>query len=159
MQRMRSNIIYINMAMEWTLARIIIPMEIVRTVAEWEAEIGAQVRTVRMLAGISQAELAKRANVAVGALARLESGRGSTLKTLVALVRSLDRTEWLEQLSPLITISPMQMLRDHRRLKPRQRVYTPRPRLGQGSGTDLDAGRGSGQKANRLQDRPIDHGL
>jgi DNA-binding XRE family transcriptional regulator len=63
-------------------------MEIVRTVEEWEAEIGAQIRTVRMLAGISQTDLAKRANVAVGALAGLENGRGSTLKTLVALVRS-----------------------------------------------------------------------
>jgi hypothetical protein len=100
-------------------------MEIVRTVEEWEAEIGAQIRTVRMLAGISQ-----------------------TLKTLVALVRSLDRTEWLEQLSPLITISPMQMLRDQQRQKPRQRVYAPRPRprSGQGSGADPGADLGPAQK-------------
>jgi transcriptional regulator with XRE-family HTH domain len=123
-------------------------MEIVRTVEEWEAEIGVQIRTVRMLAGISQTDLAKRANVAVGALAGLENGRGSTLKTLVALVRSLDRTEWLEQLSPLITISPMQMLRDQQRQKPRQRVYAPRPRprSGQGSGADLGADLGPAQK-------------
>ena len=114
-------------------------MDIVRTVEEWEAEIGAQIRTVRMLAGISQADLAKRANVSVGALAGLEGGRGSTLKTLVALVRSLDRTDWLEQLSPLITISPMQMWRDQQRQKPRQRVYAPRLRSGHGSGTDLGA--------------------
>lgn len=103
-------------------------MEILRTIDEWEAEIGAQVRAARMLAGTSQADLAKRANVAVGAIAGLEAGRGSTLKTLVAVVRALDRTQWLEQLSPLITISPMQMLRDQQRNKPRQRVYAPRDR-------------------------------
>ena len=101
-------------------------MEILRTVEEWEVEIGAQVRVVRMLAGTSQADLAKRANVAVGAIAGLEAGRGSTLKTLVAVVRALDRTPWLEQLSPLISISPMQMLRDQQRNKTRQRVYAPR---------------------------------
>ncbi len=108
-------------------------MVIVQTIEEWEAEIGAQIRTVRMLAGISQADLAKRANVAIGALAGLEGGRGSTLKTLIAVVRALDRTEWLEQLSSQIAISPMQMLRDQQRRKPRQRVYAPRPRLGHGA--------------------------
>ncbi len=101
-------------------------MEILRTIQEWEVEIGTQVRAVRMLAGISQTDLAKRANVAVGAIAGLEAGRGSTLKTLVAVVRALDRTQWLEQLSPLISISPVQMLRDQQRNKPRQRVYAPR---------------------------------
>jgi transcriptional regulator with XRE-family HTH domain len=111
-------------------------MMIVRTIDEWEVEIGAQVRSVRMLAGVSQADLAKRANVAIGALAGLEGGRGSTLKTLVAVVRALDRTEWLEQLSPPIAISPMQMLRDQQRRKPRQRVYAPRPRRDQGSSQD-----------------------
>jgi transcriptional regulator with XRE-family HTH domain len=111
-------------------------MEIVRTIDEWEVEIGAQIRSVRLLAGASQADLAKRANVAIGALAGLEGGRGSTLKTLVAVVRALDRTEWLEQLSPPIAISPMQMLRDQQRRKPRQRVYAPRPRPDQGPSHD-----------------------
>jgi len=103
-------------------------MVVQRTVDEWEVEIGRQVRALRMLVGQTQANLAKQANVAVGALAALERGSGSTLKTLVSVTRALGRTDWLQQLSPAITISPLQIARDEHRNRPRQRVYTRRSR-------------------------------
>ena len=101
-------------------------MEIVRSTGEWEAELGSQIRTLRTLAELTQTDLAAKANVAVGAVAGLEHGRGSTLRTLVAVIRVLGRTDWLEQLSPPVTVSPMQALRDQRRSKPRQRVFVQR---------------------------------
>lgn len=101
-------------------------MEIVRSSADWEVEVGAQVKALRMVANLTQAELAKKANIAVGAVAGLEHARGSTLRTLVAVTRALGRTRWLEQLAPTPAVSPIQQLRDEKRNRPRQRVYAPR---------------------------------
>lgn len=92
-----------------------------QTVEEWEASLGEQVRDVRVARGLDQAGLAKLANLSVGAVSNLERGRGSSLKTLVAVAKALDRTDWLESLAPPVTISPIQMLQAKTRT-PRRRV-------------------------------------
>jgi transcriptional regulator with XRE-family HTH domain len=92
-----------------------------RSTDEWEAVIGAEVRAARIAANLDQVELARRADISLGAVKNLENGKGSTLKTLVRVVRALGRTEWLESLTPLITVSPLAMLAK-RTAAPRQRV-------------------------------------
>jgi len=92
-----------------------------RTIDEWEGFVGEQVRSARIAAELDQERLAALADISVGALSNLERGKGSSLKTLVAVVRALGRTEWLEALAPPVTVSPMQMLRAKRR-SPRARV-------------------------------------
>ena len=91
------------------------------TVKEWETLVGEQVRAARVAADLDQARLAALADVSVGALSNLERGKGSSLKTLVAVVRALGRTDWLESLAPPVTVSPMQMLRAKQQA-PRKRV-------------------------------------
>ena len=81
-----------------------------RTLPEWEAEIGQQVRVLRTRSGYTQADLAQRAGVSVGTIRNLESGVGSTLSTLIEVVRALGRTEWLETLAPPVTVSPLELL-------------------------------------------------
>ena len=94
-----------------------------RSTEDWEALIGAEVRSTRIAASLGQAELAKLADVSIGAVKNLESGNGSSLKTLVRVVRALGRTDWLESLAPPITVSPLDMLSSRRREgRPRQRV-------------------------------------
>jgi hypothetical protein len=94
-----------------------------RTTDEWETVIGAEVRAGRIAADLDQAALAKRADVSLGAVRNLEAGSGSTLKTVVRVVRALGRVEWLESLAPPITISPLDMLSSRRpATRPRQRV-------------------------------------
>ncbi|OGQ98703.1 MAG: hypothetical protein A2505_01940 [Deltaproteobacteria bacterium RIFOXYD12_FULL_55_16] len=39
------------------------------------------------------------------------SGKGATLKTLIKTLRALDRADWLLSLAPLVSISPLQMLK------------------------------------------------
>lgn len=96
-----------------------------KTVGEWEAELGRQVRALRLRANLDQRTLAERAGVGLTALKNLESGKGATLKTLVRALRALDRAAWLETLSPPVSISPLQMLK----AKPaRQRASRPRGR-------------------------------
>ena len=100
------------------------------TVAEWEGEVGHQIRAARVASGFDQAHLASLANVSLATLSNLERGKGSTLKTLVAVVRALGRTDWLENLAPPITVSPMQMLRAKQRgVKPAVRVRASRSTL------------------------------
>jgi len=94
-----------------------------RSTTEWEAVIGAEVRAARIAANLDQSELAKRADISLGAVKNLEAGKGSSLKTLVRVVRALGRTEWLESLTPPITVSPLAMLSSNRKATlPRQRV-------------------------------------
>lgn len=93
-----------------------------RTGAELEAELGEQLRAARVRSNVSQAILAKEAGVAVTALRRLELGQGATVSTFVAVVRALGRQSWLDSLQPLVTISPLQMLKSKRQ---RQRAGSP----------------------------------
>jgi transcriptional regulator with XRE-family HTH domain len=94
-----------------------------RNTDEWEAVVGAEIRAVRIAADLDQSELAKRADVSLGAVKNLETGKGSTLKTLIRVVRALGRAEWLESLAPPITVSPLAMLSSRRTATlPRQRV-------------------------------------
>jgi transcriptional regulator with XRE-family HTH domain len=86
-----------------------------QTIEEWEASIGRQVRSARVGQGIDQVGLAALANVSLATLSNLERGKGSTLKTLIAVARALGRTDWLESLAPAITISPMHMVRTRQR--------------------------------------------
>jgi len=65
-----------------------------------QADIGRQVRALRLARNQSQSELAHRAHVALGALKSLENGGGATLRTLAAVVVALDRGEWLLGLQP-----------------------------------------------------------
>jgi transcriptional regulator with XRE-family HTH domain len=98
------------------------------TTDEWEAVIGAEVRAARIAADLDQSQLATRADVSLGAVKNLEAGRGSTLRTLVRVVRALGRSEWLEALAPRVTVSPLAMLASRRPASlPRQRVSHRRP--------------------------------
>ena len=94
-----------------------------KTVSEWEIGIGEQCRELRLNRNLDQETEADGAGVSVSALKRLESGKGATLKTLIKVLRYLGRTDWLESLSPPITISPLQMAKHKPR---RQRASSPR---------------------------------
>ncbi len=95
-----------------------------RTSDEWEAHLGAQVRAVRIAASLTQAELASLASVSQTSVRSLERGTGSTLKTLVAVTRVLERSDWLDEYDPRGDgPSPLQLLRQSRRqAATRQRV-------------------------------------
>jgi transcriptional regulator with XRE-family HTH domain len=92
-----------------------------RTVEEWETLVGEQIRATRIASDLDQTRLAALANISVGALSNLERGKGSSLKTVVAVVRALGRTDWLEALAPPVSVSPIQMLRAKQK-SPRTRV-------------------------------------
>ncbi|MGA2151140.1 MAG: helix-turn-helix transcriptional regulator [Geobacteraceae bacterium] len=97
-----------------------------RTSKECEAELGQQLRELRLRQNIDQRRLAEQAGVALNVVKNLESGKGATLTSLVKVLRALGRTDWLNTLAPAVSISPLQMLK----------VKPVRQRASRGKGTD-----------------------
>ena len=89
------------------------------TPEEMEVKFGQQLRDLRLRRNVDQRQLAEQAGVALNAVKNLENGRGATLTSLVKVLRSLGRADWLETLAPTVGISPMQMLKAK---QPRQRA-------------------------------------
>jgi transcriptional regulator with XRE-family HTH domain len=79
--------------------------------SEMEKELGQQLLDLRLRQNINQRELAARAGVALNVVKNLEKGRGATVTSLVKVLRSLGRAEWLASLAPAVSISPLQMLK------------------------------------------------
>jgi transcriptional regulator with XRE-family HTH domain len=75
------------------------------TTEEMEAALGDKLKALRLSRNLDQQTLAERAGVSVRALRSLESGQGSTLKTLVAVLRALGRQDWLNTIAPVATIN------------------------------------------------------
>ena len=90
-----------------------------QTSDEWQAELGKQIRALRIRQNLDQRQLAQRAGIALNAVKNLESGKGATLHSLIEALRVLKRTDWLGALAPAVSISPVQMLKAK---APRQRV-------------------------------------
>jgi transcriptional regulator with XRE-family HTH domain len=98
-----------------------------KTIEEWGRTLGEQLRNLRLQHNIDQRELAAQAGVALNAVKHLEAGRTATTKTLINVLRVLNRADWLESLSPQVSINPLQMVN----LKaPRQRVFKERKHPG-----------------------------
>jgi len=90
---------------------------------ELEAEVGTQFRRARLAQGLTQIELAERAGVGKTSIKDLESGQGSSLKTIVRVARVLDLIDnWLLSLAPEPQLSPLEVLRRRGMLKAPKRA-------------------------------------
>jgi len=79
-----------------------------------ERVLGASVRALRIDRRLTQVDLSERANVSVGALKNLESGRGSTTTTLVRVVHAMGQDQWLDALTPATaTFNPLDLIEPH----------------------------------------------
>ncbi len=98
------------------------------TVEELEAEVGQQIKSLRLKQNIDQATLAARAGCSLSALKNLESGNGSTLRTLTLVIRALGREDWLRNVAPMATISPLSLPKaGHTRQRARPRALSTSP--------------------------------
>lgn len=98
---------------------------IVRSTTELASDLGDRLRALRLRQNVDQRALAARAGVALNAVKNLESGRGATVQSLLKVLRALGRADWLESLSPTVSISPLQVLE---RASRRQRASRRRSR-------------------------------
>lgn len=82
-------------------------MLVTRTVEEMEVDLGEKLKRVRLNKNLDQKTLAARSGVSVRALRNLEGGAGTTVKTLLSVVRALGRETWLETVAPVATVNPL----------------------------------------------------
>ena len=86
------------------------------TTTEWERRLGEDVRKLRQRRRLTQVELADRANISLSAVKYLETGKGSSLATVVRVARALDRIDWLGSFTPPEpSVSPIAVLRERQR--------------------------------------------
>ena len=95
-----------------------------RTTPEWAQDFGERIRALRMELNLEQSEVAERASISRPALHSLESGKGSSLSTLIKVLRALDSVDWLTTVHATRNDpSPMELLRaEQSRPRPRERV-------------------------------------
>jgi len=73
--------------------------------------LGERIRELRLRENIAQTVLAARSGVSLKAVKNLENGTGATVASMLRVLRTLGRTEWIDTLGPKVSISPMQMLK------------------------------------------------
>lgn len=81
------------------------------TISEQETLFGERLKALRLSQNLDQMTLAARAGISVGTLKNLESGAGSSLKTMIAVLRILGREEWLATVAPIASINPLTLPR------------------------------------------------
>ncbi len=96
-----------------------------QTVDEMEVVLGERLKTLRIHRNLDQATLAERAGISIRTLRNLEAGGGSSLRTLILIVRALGRELWFETIAPIPSINPLMLTRT---ASPRQRASKPRPK-------------------------------
>jgi transcriptional regulator with XRE-family HTH domain len=99
-----------------------------RTTSEIESHFGAQVKALRLDLDVDQATLAERAAVSLSAVKALEAGRGSSLRTVVRVVRALGRVDWLDTFFEPPSVSPIAIARAREGFRPPQRASSRRTR-------------------------------
>ena len=87
-------------------------MDRVSTPQELEVMLGENIKTLRLQKNLDRQTLCNQAGISVSALRHLEGGKGATLKTLIRVVKVLDRESWLASIAPLVTINPLHMVRN-----------------------------------------------
>lgn len=78
---------------------------------ELQRDLGERVRRLRLRRNYDQRMTAERAGVSERALRNLETGNGSTVETLLRVLRALGALEGIEALAPRPGIDPMELLR------------------------------------------------
>lgn len=76
--------------------------------------LGRRIRARRLFANVSQASLADKAGISRRALVQLEAGHGSTVYTLICVLKALGLEQQLNLIAPVPTVSPMAMLKAKR---------------------------------------------
>ena len=73
------------------------------------AELGTRLQRERLNQNITQAVLAEQAGISRRTLVAAEKGKGTTLETLIRLLRGLGKLGQLDQFLPEPPISPIQL--------------------------------------------------
>lgn len=94
-----------------------------KSIEELQHSLGEQMKSLRIAKDLNQRTTAEKAGISEKALRNLEAGRGSTVESLLRVLKALDSLEGIEMLVPKPSVNPLALLRS---TKTRQRVRHPR---------------------------------
>lgn len=86
---------------------------------ELQVLLGERLRRLRLNRNLDQLTTAEKAGISEKALRNLEAGRGSTVETLLRVLKALDSLQGIDLLAPEATVNPLDLLRQS---KPPQRA-------------------------------------
>ena len=78
---------------------------------ELQIELGQRIRQLRLSRNIAQRVAAEKAGITRAALQNLEAGRGSSVQTLLRVLKALNYLEGIETLAPQPTVNPLALLK------------------------------------------------
>lgn len=87
-------------------------MNKISTPEELEESLGEDLKALRLQKNIDRRTLCARAGVSEHALRNLEGGKGTTLKTLVRVLKALERESWLDKIAPRTSINPLHLVKE-----------------------------------------------
>ena len=81
------------------------------TLEELQTVLGERLRRLRLNRNLDQRTAAEKAGVSERALRNLEAGRGSTVETLLRVLKALEYLQGIDMLAPETSINPLDLLR------------------------------------------------
>jgi transcriptional regulator with XRE-family HTH domain len=88
-------------------------MKITSTPEEMELMLGENIKALRLQRNLARKILCTRAGISENALRNLEGGKGATLKTLIKVLKALNRETWLEVIAPKTSINPLHLTKEN----------------------------------------------
>jgi len=99
------------------------------TPKEIQTALGERLRRLRLNRNIDQLTTAEKAGISEKALRNLEAGRGSTIETLVRVLKALDYLEGIEMIAPESSVNPLELLRQNKTPQRARRASKPRKKI------------------------------
>jgi transcriptional regulator with XRE-family HTH domain len=93
-----------------------------KSTSELQSILGDQIQSLRVSKNLDQRTTAEKAGISEKALRNLETGRGSTVESLLRVLKALDSLDGIELLVPKPSVNPLALLRSS---KVRKRVRHP----------------------------------
>src|SRR5690606_35912346 len=87
-------------------------MKRISTPEELEYMLGENIKALRLQKNLARKIVCKRAGISENALRNLEGGKGATLKTLIRVLKALNREAWLEGIAPKTSINPLHLTKE-----------------------------------------------
>jgi transcriptional regulator with XRE-family HTH domain len=82
-----------------------------KTPDELQIALGERLKRLRLNRNLDQKSTAEKAGISERALRNLESGNGSTVETLLRVLKALDYLQGIDMLAPEPSVNPLDLLR------------------------------------------------
>ncbi len=84
--------------------------------------LGERIRRLRLNRNLDQRTTAEKAGISEKSLRNLESGRGSTVETLLRTLKALEYLQGIDMLAPETSVNPLDLLRQSKAPQRARRV-------------------------------------